>query len=152
MEAIIQDKEKYIKSTLKCFPKLNWEEVDDMFSEALFRICKRKNPIPVHSGYVYTVMKHLAIDKHICRKAIQTVDADVSVIYNDVPEQLTSPGITYRDIRPLIYQMKDNYKRYMILKFGFKMKQTEIAKFLDISRGTVAPMIMRGTQKLKQAV
>ena len=146
MEVIIRDKEKYIRYALKSFPKLNWEQVDDIFSEAVFRIYKRKNPISIAPGYVYTVMRNIIFDQGR-KKSLQIIDEE---ILTNIPDQLVYPRITYHDIRPIIYGMKDSYKRYLILRFGFQMKQTEIAEFLGISRGTVAPMIMRATQKLKQ--
>ena len=79
METIIQEKEKYIKYTLKSFPKLNWEEVDDVFSEAMLRICKRKNPTPITPSYVYVTMKHIIIDEHIRRRSLRIVDEEISV-------------------------------------------------------------------------
>ncbi len=143
MEAIIQNKEKYIRHFVRMYPYLGWHTVDDTFSEAIFRICKY-NPPAFTEAYIYTTIRNIIID--IYKKP------STSIIYceelQDI-EQETISSVSYKDLRPAIYVMKDNYKRYMILKFGFRMTYQEIAKFLDKPRGTVAPMMVRGYQKLK---
>ena len=142
---IIENKEKYIKHFFKQYSYLGWDTLDDAFSESLLKIWK-KNLSNITEGYVYSTMKNVIIDKHR-KPGLQVVYCEE--LCDQVQE--TVDNTTYRDVRPVIYEMPEVCKRYMILRFGFQMKYKEIEKFLGKCHGTVAPNIMRAKQKLKVA-
>ena len=146
---ILKQKQSYVTWTMKRF-HIDYEKADSHFSEVLLKLLERNtNFSTLNINYIYGCINNLIIDKEIRHVNKIQYFEHLRFASNLADERSLSVIYSYKNVRKYIYDLNDNYKQYLILKFGFGMKQHEIAEFLDKSHGTVAPMIRTAQAALR---
>jgi DNA-directed RNA polymerase specialized sigma24 family protein len=149
---ILKNKNHYVFGAIKRFD-IGYEKADNYFSEVLLKLLERGTDFTtINSQYIYSCMNNIIIDKEIRDvKKIQYFN-DFTFANNIVDDRSLVVIYSYKNVRKHIYDLRDNHKRHLILKFAFGMKHVEIAEFLDEPLGTAAPVIMRAQNILRNKV
>ena len=155
---ILRNKEAYIKWMI-CKFRINRDKAEEYISRVILKLLERDDlPVNISHSYVRVSLRNSVIDDRRSRDRHQVIYLgdifnDYDLEEGDVCEISKFQGVSsYKDIRSAIYRLKDNYKRYLILKFGFKLTCRTISEFLEVPLGTVNPVLSRAQRKLKQEV
>ena len=150
---ILKNKRHYVTGVMRKFHIIDYEKADNYFSEVLLRLLERNIDLTtINPQYIYSCLNNIVIDQIRRGSKIQYFDP-LTLFANDLANSRSLSVIySYKNVRKYIYNLKDNYKRHLILKFAFGMKQQEIAEFLDKPYGTVAPTIMRAQNELRDKI
>ncbi len=125
--------------------------VQDVFTQ-LWLNCNEINKIKSIKSYLFTTAHHHALNY---LKRVSLEKKYVNLLY-DLIEQQNYSSIPENDIlvdiRESIYKLPDKTKRIFLLSRQYKMKNKDIASFLDIDIKTVEKHITKALQILRKKI
>jgi RNA polymerase sigma-70 factor (ECF subfamily) len=131
------------------------EDAEDVLQNLFLRLLRRDLPPEVRrnpKAYLYRAAVNLALDTVRLRRR-QVLVGD-SAIFEVIPAQDASAEITddelHRRLYEAIAELKPRAAEVLILRYVHSKSDSEIAKLLGVSRGTIALRLFRSKARLKK--
>ena len=139
------------------------EEAEDLASQVFLKTWdyaqnKNLSDYKTLKSLLYKVARNLVIDQYRQKSRQQTISYDKNVKLKntidsdqDVHSQAET-AIDFNIISQKLFELKDEYREVLTLRFVNEMSITEIAEALEKSKGNVRVLIYRALQALREMV
>jgi len=134
--------------------KVKAEDIEDLVELCFLKAWdKRKSYNPKKSSlnsWLYTIARNSVIDYYRVSKVVDELDVNIrddKKIAN--PKVVTEENLTAGIIREAIYELPENYRDLVWLRFIDDLSYAELAGVLSKSESTIRVMQFRAMKKLK---
>lgn len=126
---------------------------DDLVQDTLERALSKFSLWRRHSdlrAWLFTIMHNVYVNQGRATSRRQHMMVDASEVDPPAVDASQEDGLLLRDMQRALIQLPDEFREVVLLVGLEQMRYAEVARVLDIPKGTVMSRLSRGREKLRQ--